>query len=66
MPRSERQKFALMGVFALGGLYVFTPTMIYCTVLTEVSSVLITSILRLKSLAVISNSTDPTCEYFTH
>ncbi|KAJ5380858.1 uncharacterized protein N7496_003286 [Penicillium cataractarum] len=38
----KRQKFALMGVFALGGF------------------VLITSILRLKSLAVISNSTDPT------
>lgn len=29
----KRQKFALMGVFALGGLYAFTPTMIFCTVL---------------------------------
>ncbi|KAJ5669574.1 hypothetical protein N7462_010644 [Penicillium macrosclerotiorum] len=37
-----RQKFALMGVFALGGF------------------VMITSILRLKSLMVISNSDDPT------
>ncbi|KAJ5168789.1 uncharacterized protein N7482_004383 [Penicillium canariense] len=38
----KRQKFALMGVFALGGF------------------VLITSILRLQSLLVIANSTDPT------
>ncbi|KAJ5548171.1 hypothetical protein N7513_005405 [Penicillium frequentans] len=38
----SRQKFALMGVFALGGF------------------VVITSILRLKSLLVISNSNDPT------
>ncbi|CEO60815.1 hypothetical protein PMG11_05335 [Penicillium brasilianum] len=38
----KRQKFALIGVFALGGF------------------VLITSILRLSSLLVISNSTDPT------
>ncbi|KAJ5387659.1 hypothetical protein N7509_010200 [Penicillium cosmopolitanum] len=40
LPR--KQKFALMGVFALGGF------------------VMITSILRLKSLLVISNSSDPT------
>ncbi|KAJ5759262.1 hypothetical protein N7520_006418 [Penicillium odoratum] len=38
----SRQKFALMGVFALGGF------------------VVITSILRLKSLLVISHSNDPT------
>ncbi|KAJ5513391.1 hypothetical protein N7463_002943 [Penicillium fimorum] len=42
----SRQKFALMAVFALGGFHA--------------PSVLITSILRLKSLLIISNSNDPT------
>lgn len=60
----SRQKFALMGVFALGGLYVLIPCT-YLALITNAilqSSVVITSILRLKSLLVISNSNDPTRE----
>lgn len=57
----SRQKYALMAVFALGGLYVSTcPISIPTSISLTYTSVMITSILRLKSLLVISNSSDPT------
>lgn len=59
LPR--RQKLALMGVFALGALYVAILTA-GSIVTNEFCSVLVTSILRLQSLLVISDSKDSTCE----
>lgn len=50
-----------MGVFALGALYVAILT-VGSTVTNELYSVLVTSILRLQSLLVISDSKDSTCE----
>jgi len=56
----KRQKYALIGVFALGGLYVIIQEFDHSQLLTSCYSVCIISILRLSSLHVIATSTDPT------
>lgn len=61
----KRQKFALMGVFALGGLLVFHVLQRNVTLdwrqLTCVIRVVITSVLRLSGLRKVAKSTDTSC-----
>lgn len=54
------QKIALMGVFAIGILYV--PFVLFAGSKLTVISVVITSILRLSSLRIVAKSTDTSCE----
>lgn len=66
-----RQRVGVIGIFALGGLYVFFFSLVFrfCPLGVWVAdggdgiSVCITSIIRLTSLKRIADSTDPTCKY---
>lgn len=57
----KMQKVALIGVFAMGILYVNAETLVNCSVTNGASSVVITSILRLSSLRVVAKSADTSC-----
>ena len=59
LPRT--QKFALVGVFAIGGLYVLSLGRLQNTILM-VSSVVITSALRLSSLHEVAKAPDTSCK----
>ena len=59
------QKLALMGVFAIGILYVSQTALEWSKVETNISPrVVITSILRLSSLRQVAKSTDTSCTHY--